>query len=80
MGSGISMSERELDKQELFVEKNFDTAKRNMSKYKDGNADRYTNFQIKMKLREEYHNRPYSNHNKSDKYINSYEWKSWNNV
>lgn len=79
MGSGISMSERELDAQETFVTNNFQTAKKNMSKYKDGDANRFTNFQIKMKLREEYHNRPYSIYNNSNKYIHSYEWKSWNN-
>lgn len=79
MGSGISMSEKELDDQEVYVKHNFEKAKKNMSKYKDGTSNRYSDCQIKMKLREEYYNNPYSVHQNSNRYIPSYEWKTWNN-
>lgn len=83
MGSGISMSEKELDKQEAFVESRFAVAKNNMSKYKDDGHNRYSDMQIKMKLRQEYHNQPY-NHSYYRKHDNSYipqrDWNTWKNT
>lgn len=80
MGSGISMTEHEMDKQETFVQKHFATAKKNMSKYKDGSNNRFSDMQIKMKLRQEYHNKPYTNvyqKQYNDSYIPQKEWKTW---
>ena len=80
MGSGVSMSEKEFNKQEQFVRDNFKTAKKNMSVYKRDNHNRYNNTQIKMKLREEYYN-PSTNKkfSKDTGYIANNDWKTWNN-
>lgn len=83
MGSGISMSEREMNKQEEYVQKHFAVAKKNMSKYKDDGYNRYSDMQIEMKLRQEYHNRPYSyDYQKptNDHFIPQREWKNWSNM
>lgn len=80
MGSGISMTGREMDKQEDFVQKHFATAKKNMSKYKDGRNNRYSDMQIQMKLRKEYHNEPFRNVYQKpcdDSYIPQKEWNTW---
>lgn len=73
------MSQKELDDQESFVKTNFEKARKNMSRYKDGTSNRYTNYQIEMKLREEFHNAPNSIYQNSNRYIRSAEWKTWNN-
>jgi hypothetical protein len=80
MGSSVSMSEKEFNKQELFVRDNFKTAKKNMSLYKRDNHNRYNDTQIQMKLRKEYHN-PSNNKNVSKEtgYIANNDWKNWNN-
>jgi hypothetical protein len=79
MGAGVSMSEKELNKQELFVRDNFKTAKKNMSVYKRDNHNRYNDTQIRMKLREEYYNPSNKKQfSKETGYIANTDWKTWN--
>jgi hypothetical protein len=79
MGAGVSMSEKEFNKQELFVRDNFKTAKTNMSVYKRDNHNRYNDTQIRMKLREEYYNPSHNKKiSKETGYINNNDWKNWN--
>ena len=67
MGSGISMSDREFDKQEAYVRQNFEKAKQSV-------PSRYTSTQIRMKLRQEYYKKPSSND-----YISDYDWQKFKN-
>lgn len=79
MGAGVSMSAKQLQEQEQFVQQNFKTAKKNMSAYKRDNKNRYNDTQIRMKLREEYYDKP--NNEKTSKdtgYIAYNDWKTWN--
>lgn len=79
MGGGFSMTEKELNRQEQFVQNNFKTAKQNMSVYKRDNHNRYNDTQIRMKLREEYYKTPYNrSFYKETGYIPNCDWKTWN--
>lgn len=75
MGSGISTSEEVIAKQEHFVRSNFDKTKQTMSVYKSDGHNRFTDKQIRMKLRQEYYNTPHGN-----RYIADIEWKNRNKI
>ena len=78
MGSGISVSRKEFDKQEHFVRQNFDKAKKNMSQYKRDGHNRYNDTQIQMKLRQEYYKTPYNKRSYANEYVTDMDWKTWN--
>jgi hypothetical protein len=80
MGTGVSMSEKQLQEQEAFVRKNFTNAKQCMSQYKRDDINRYNDTQIKMKLRQEYYKSPYNNKsNDNNNYIANSDWKNYRN-
>ncbi len=79
MGTGVSMSEKQLQEQEAFVRKNFTNAKQCLSQYKRDDRNRYNDTQIKMKLRQEYYKSAYDNKPYDNNYIANSDWKNYRN-
>lgn len=76
MGGGISS--QKLQDQESYVRKHMVNAREKMSKYKnfDG-SNRYSNDQIKMKLRQDYNSKGYTARRiDRDSYISYKHWSS----
>ena len=69
MGSGISMSEREIDAQENYVRRNFTIAKANIR-----NKNDYSDHQIEMKLRDDYYRTSYNGSYYKDNYVCDSDW------
>ena len=74
MGSSPSTLQHKIENQEAFVKKNFADAKKYFSSQNVGfkNACRYSDYQIKMKLRQEYYK-----HSHNNEYITDYDWKKY---
>lgn len=80
MGSGISISEKQLQEQETYVRKNFANAKQCMSRYKRDDRNRYNDTQIKMKLMQEYHRSPYDYNAYDNNCIANADWKHYKSL
>lgn len=79
MGGGISSDK--IQNQESYVRSNLEKAKERMSHFRncDG-SNRYTDNQIRMKLRQEYNsNGNINNRIDCDSYIRSSHWNSYKN-
>lgn len=72
MGSGISSEQ--IDAQERYVEKKLHGARKHFS---TNCNNKYSDCQIKMKLRQEYNSPPYSSYNNKDDYILNNDWNKY---
>lgn len=73
MGSSPSV-ERKIEAQEAYVKNHFTNAKNFLSQLQFENYPKYNDNQIKMKLRQDFHN-----HSNNNEYIMTYDWKNYKN-